>query len=196
MYIKGYKMERIFEKGNKVLTINIDENPMDPRENENLGHMICVHKRYDLGDSDEKFDMDTISCWDDLEAYLKFQKKAKYILPLYLYDHSGITISTNPFGCRWDSCQVGFIYCTEEDIKAMGMEDKENDIVEALIGEVKEYDAYITGMVYEFTLEDKHVCKCCKAEKYEVIETGGNYYDINIIFEETGFEESDEIEES
>lgn len=189
-------MERIFEKGNKVLTINIDENPMDPRENENLGHMICVHKRYDLGDSDEKFDMDTISCWDDLEAYLKFQKKAKYILPLYLYDHSGITISTNPFGCRWDSCQVGFIYCTEEDIKAMGMEDKENDIVEALIGEVKEYDAYITGMVYEFTLEDKHVCKCCKAEKYEVIETGGNYYDINIIFEETGFEESDEIEES
>jgi len=76
------------------------------------------------------------------------------------------------------------------------MEDKENDIVEALIGEVKEYDAYITGMVYEFTLEDKHVCKCCKAEKYEVIETGGNYYDINIIFEETGFEESDEIEES
>jgi len=33
-------------------------------------------------------------------------------LPLYLYDHSGITISTGPFSCPFDSGQVGFIYCS------------------------------------------------------------------------------------
>ena len=32
------------------------------------------------------------------------------ILPLYLYDHSGLTMSTNDFGDRWDSGCVGFIY--------------------------------------------------------------------------------------
>ncbi|SNS23209.1 hypothetical protein SAMN05446037_1006135 [Anaerovirgula multivorans] len=36
------------------------------------------------------------------------------ILPLYLYDHSGITMSSSPFSCQWDSVQVGWIFCTKE----------------------------------------------------------------------------------
>ena len=32
------------------------------------------------------------------------------ILPLYLYDHSGISMKTTPFSCQWDSGQVGWIY--------------------------------------------------------------------------------------
>lgn len=36
------------------------------------------------------------------------------MLPLFLYDHSGITMSTGPFHCPWDSGQVGFIYMTYE----------------------------------------------------------------------------------
>ena len=36
------------------------------------------------------------------------------ILPLYLYDHSGITMSTGPFSCPWDSGQVGWIYASKK----------------------------------------------------------------------------------
>lgn len=36
------------------------------------------------------------------------------MLPLYLYDHSGITMSTGPFSCPWDSGQVGWIYLSKE----------------------------------------------------------------------------------
>jgi hypothetical protein len=38
------------------------------------------------------------------------------VLPLYLYDHSGLTISTSPFSCRWDSGQVGYIHTTFEQV--------------------------------------------------------------------------------
>ncbi len=36
------------------------------------------------------------------------------ILPLYLYDHGGITMRTNPFSCPWDSGQVGWIYAPKK----------------------------------------------------------------------------------
>lgn len=38
------------------------------------------------------------------------QMDGMVILPLYLYDHSGITMNTCGFSCPWDSGQVGWIY--------------------------------------------------------------------------------------
>ena len=38
------------------------------------------------------------------------------MLPLYLYDHSGITMNTTGFNDRWDSGQVGFIYTTKDRV--------------------------------------------------------------------------------
>lgn len=43
---------------------------------------------------------------DSLDKYI--------ILPLYLYDHSGITMSTSVFSCPWDSGQVGWIYASKQ----------------------------------------------------------------------------------
>jgi len=51
------------------------------------------------------------------ERVMKTLDKHYIMLPLYLYDHSGITMSTGKFSCPWDSGQVGWIYCTIE--KAM-----------------------------------------------------------------------------
>lgn len=36
------------------------------------------------------------------------------ILPLYLYDHGSITMSTGAFSCPWDSGQVGWIYASKK----------------------------------------------------------------------------------
>ncbi len=43
--------------------------------------------------------------------------KRTVILPLDLYDHSGITMNTTGFHCPWDSGQVGYIYVMPEDIR-------------------------------------------------------------------------------
>ena len=80
------------------------------------------------------------------------------ILPLYLYDHSGITISTGPFNCPWDSGQIGYIYVTKEAIKkefnrkimSKKLEQKAIDIMQS---EVKTYDQYLTGQVYGYMIE-------------------------------------------
>lgn len=48
--------------------------------------------------------------------------KLFYALPLYLYDHSGITMSTTTFSCPWDSGRVGMIFCShEEAVKEWGV---------------------------------------------------------------------------
>ena len=51
--------------------------------------------------------------WNELENHL-IKKNAFIVLPIYMYDHSGITISVNPFSCPWDSGQIGFIYISKE----------------------------------------------------------------------------------
>lgn len=79
------------------------------------------------------------------------------VLPLYLYDHSGITMSTNPFGCHWDSGQVGFIYVMREDIlkefdRKRLTKKLRKRVEEILIAEVECYDQYLRGDVYGFQI--------------------------------------------
>lgn len=93
------------------------------------------------------------------------------ILPLYLYDHSGITISTSEFSCSWDSQQVGWIYVSHDDIvKNFGLLDIEK-AKKALINEVEVYDEYIRGEVYGFILEEMKKCECCGKEEWIEIES-------------------------
>ena len=120
-----------------------DDMNESPREWDNLGKMICWHRDYNLGDKhdykeprdfyeamatkyatplledDGKYrDASQIAYypWEELEdsELLAIIQSNVVLLPLYLYDHSGITMSTKPFSCRWDSGHVGWIYCTKE----------------------------------------------------------------------------------
>lgn len=132
----------------KVLRIYRDNsNSESPREWSNLGIMACSHRNYNLGDEQLPMNLDG---WDGVKEYLIEEKGAipEFILPLYLYDHSGITMRTTPFGDRWDSGQVGFIYATEATIKEIGA--PRNTILKQLKQEVKTYDQYLTGDVYGF----------------------------------------------
>jgi len=77
------------------------------------------------------------------------------MLPLYLYDHSGITMNTHPFSCQWDSGQVGWIYADSEAIiKNYGAVTPETikQSENLLAAEVKEYDYFLTGQSYGFKL--------------------------------------------
>ncbi len=136
----------------KGYTINIepDNDPIDPREWDNLGTMVCWHRRYSLGDKHEFITPD--DAWQEI-------KKDHIVLPLYLYDHSGITMSTGSFGCQWDSGRVGYIYVSLEKVrKEYGWKHvtkkRRERILEYLKGEVETYDQFLTGEVYGFKVLD------------------------------------------
>lgn len=121
----------------------------NPREHCNFGTMVCWHTRYNLGDEQPQ---------TTPEFY--FEKIKPCIrLPIYMYDHSGITIRTSPFSDGWDSGQLGWIYVTSEKIKSEfkvkslngAIKNKARSILEQ---EVKLYDQYLRGAVWGFEFGD------------------------------------------
>lgn len=145
------------EKG--VLKIVYDCDDGGPREWDNLGKMVCFHNKYNFGDK-HNYHSGDYSSWSGLESSIRKEYDIAILLPLYLYDHSGQTISTSPFSCPWDSGQIGFIFATKEDIRrryrrkrvTKGLIEKAK---KSLLSEVSTYDDYIRGDVYGFVLEDK-----------------------------------------
>jgi len=120
---------------------------VDPREEkDNLGIMLCWHRRYDLGDG---------GSWDGPAGKMDIEKgrgiigKAAVVLPLYLMGHGGLAMNTYGFGMcdpqGWDWGKVGWIYTTKERIREwFGIKrviekylKKAREILEA---EVREYD--------------------------------------------------------
>lgn len=197
-------IETIDYKGHRIEIIP-DQGPMNPVEEwDQLGTMVCFHRRYSLGHKHNWRNPDEmmrglaieadptvenrIEYWENGKGWSQLRNKENsqrfelgkkvelachaadekikeliqstidkhYItLPLYLYDHSGITISTSPFSCPWDSGQVGIIYITKKKIveeygwKKLG-KNKRKKIIEYLVNEVECYDQYLTGDVYGF----------------------------------------------
>ena len=143
--------------------VSLDELRREVGESINLGTMVCWHREYDLGDKHSFYDTDdmyshlyTDITGEEPEQYdhetdKDFAKRITdkvneyiVILPLYLYDHSGISMSTSrtyPFDCQWDSMQVGWIYIrkgTEETEKFT-----DDELYEILVGEVETYNHFL-----------------------------------------------------
>ena len=147
-------METIKEvtSGNKTLKIFADENPDNPRSWDNMATLICFHRRYTLGDKHDYVHGDYTG-WDEMEKAIKRKEKAVIIKPLYMYDHSGVTISTSPFSCNWDSGKIGFAIVTRKQIlECFGVKRITKAILERaeknLAGEIETYDQYLRGEVY------------------------------------------------
>lgn len=142
----------------------------NPRDWDNLGHMVYAHRNYQLGD--EQLTTSQINHIrhlygegiSGLEAWAVEERDAEVILTLFLYDHSMQSISTRSFvgrahHARWDSGPVGIIYATKEDIlkeysrKRMSKQLREK-VEGVLRSEVEVFDSYIKGELYGFTILD------------------------------------------
>lgn len=117
-------------------------------------------------------------------ALLEAISEKNVILPLYLYDHSGITMNTTGFTCPWDSGQVGWIYATRDAVlKEYGGKNltaaKREKAENLLCGEVAHYDCYLRGECYGFELlkNGKTVDSCWGfiGETQEVLEAVREY---------------------
>ena len=170
-------MKNIIENEKYKLEIFDDLNPCSPREFDNLGTMVCFHRRYNLGDETELKSSD-FSSWEELENYLYKEENALIAIPVFMYDHSGLWINTTGFSCPWDSGQVGYIYISKEKVrreyscKRISKKLKEM-IREILCSEVDLYNDYLSGNVYGFTLTDK--------ENAEEIDSSCGFYGTDYI---------------
>lgn len=201
-----------------------EPDPENPRKAfDNLGTMVCFHRKYDLGDempksvgewlADLLYELDLEYSdpekpfravtpamqewvasvpvhgysWDDFEydlrledreaideALARIEASGKIImLPLYLLDHSGLSIRTSSFGDPWDSGKVGVIYVlTSHAREEFGWkrisEPRRQQIEDILRGEVAEYDAYLRGDCWMWTAIDG---------EGQVVDGYGGFYD-------------------
>jgi len=143
-----------------ITTVKIvqDTDAESPREWDNLGVMACWHKRYNLGDVQPR---------EEPTDWLKENApEGSIVLPLHLYDHSGITMRTGSFGDPWDSGQVGWIVATPQAIRKNFMVKRITKVIRAraeavLKSEVATYDDYLTGNVWGYTIDVSDTCESC-----------------------------------
>lgn len=150
-----------------IIKIYHDPDAESPREWSNLGTLFCWHRRYRLGDSHqydshEAFlrDLAGVSAQSQLSmGQLRERAERKSILlPVFLYDHSGLAMNTIGFHCPWDSGQVGFVYVTLEAVRkefgvkrvTKALREQAEDILRA---EIVTFDAYLGGRVYGYVIE-------------------------------------------
>lgn len=136
-----------------TIEIKQDENPESPRNWDNMCVFHIAHRNYNFGDKN----------YSDRESIIEAQQEAirngDIVLPLYMYDHSGITISLTPFSCPWDSCQVGFVQVPRKKImKEFGKKIFTKQLKEKALkfaeGEVQALDTYLTGEIVGYVVDD------------------------------------------
>lgn len=154
-------------KGYELKIYYSDDLPNPRRENENLGYLLCYHPNYNsMGDYDPKLnDYPTIeSVQEALTKKIKDGSKSigendiLGYLPLYVYDHSSVSISWegSPWDPdHWDTSFVGYYIFTKKQLRDYdsiqieldGLTDNELvDIgIEIAKKEIRQYDEYILG---------------------------------------------------
>ena len=154
-----YVVDTIKGSSGLRLEIVVDEDGPNPRTDyDNLGTMVCRHKKYTLGDINSDSDVERVMS--------EINEKNALIVPIYMYEHSGIALKASPFNDPWDSGQLGIIYVSHDNIvKEYGSLSEENieTAKKVLVGEVEEYSKYVNGETYGFQVlnEDDEVLESC-----------------------------------
>lgn len=166
-----------------VIEIMQDEIPINPCEDwDMLGTMVCCHKRYTLGHKQYDNAMEALynsilECspvltqihidFDEMiedqfmNKYWKIFERHAIMLPIYMYDHSGLTINTTGFSCPWDSGQLGFTFVSKNKVKdeygwKIISPKRFKEITKILNDEVKSLDDYLTGNVYGYNIDNPY----------------------------------------
>ena len=160
------------------LTVDIDECAESPREWDNVATIVSRGGDWDISDegwrmSAEEFaeflhkkldkKCPEIKGLTDIDHIVNCGSAKNYIVckPIYMYDHSGQTISLSPFGCPWDSGRCGYIFVFKDKILKEFPDTNDdnwrNKAEEVIEFEIDVYDDYIRGNVYGYCLEEGHI---------------------------------------
>ena len=162
-------IEEIQHNGYNIV-IGYDENPISPREEFRLTEIATIKKgRYKIG---EVFiDADSYDSIEEMEKFLKNERNAICIKPLFIYDHGGVVLKTSPFNCPFDSGRIGFVYTTKSMLEDAGfiksknskltqkLKDKLNQLIDR---EIDEYTKWIMGHIYAYKVyKNNEIVSCC-----------------------------------
>lgn len=170
----------------EIFTDHEAENPRE--EYDHLGAILHTHPRYDLGvrvsgeheaevymlaeancdsycqccgervysDGSEWVHEDEDSaCWEK-----RVDLSAVVVLPVFAYEHGGITLSTSEFSDPWDSGQVGVIFVPVEKVirnlgKGTGYREARFWGARVLGAEIREFDQFLQGDVWGYRITYK-----------------------------------------
>ena len=164
----------VHEEEYRGLRIRImpDDDPIPPRDWDNLGTMVCFHLRHALGDEHD-YNSNDYGSWTEMKKAIEEQEDPAVILPLYLMDHGSLTMSTGPFSCPWDSGRVGFIFVSKTRAREeLGVKRLSRKSLEKVRGwleqEVEIYDQYLMGDIYGFVVDRPETCEACSNTEHEM----------------------------
>lgn len=161
--------EQITHQGHHI-NIYYDADAESPRNWSNLGTFYTAHRRYQPEENfDKHFDFDEVC--DQRPGNLRATFLKKYIaLNLYLYDHSGQSISSGPFSCKRDSGWFGIVAVPIEKAKKeygwkVLTKTRRKKIEQQLQYEIETYNEYLHGEVYGYQItpadDDNKVIDSC-----------------------------------
>lgn len=156
-----------YSKDKWELKIGYDEYADSPRNWDNLGK-ICVSNRCKYTSDESGFNGCDVLEWEDAkEDKATLERKGYVVLPLSVYDHSGVKMYIGGKRDAWDSGQIGWYIVSKDDIRkeynVKRISKKLLAKVESVMeSEINTYDAYMNGNVYNFTLyhNDEEIDSC------------------------------------
>ena len=145
------------------IVISNDEHSESPREWDNLGTLVCFHRRYDLSDKKHGYTVEDIRYSEETGKLLGTEPMI--FLPVYGYEHSGMAISTTPFSCPWDSGKLGIIYVTEAKVReeygrkriTKALREKVRNILRAEVEEMNKWLQGDTWMYEAYRNDGTHI---------------------------------------
>lgn len=147
------KYDRMYTLGEKVLLVAHDEDCENPREHSNVSVMWFFHGRHsNLGDKKD-VKAEDFDGWEEMAEHLRTEEGALHIAPVFMYEHSGRSLSLGAFGDRWDSGQLGLMWTTKEKLaETVGENATDEQIMKAYATELEEYNRWIEGDCWWYRL--------------------------------------------
>lgn len=159
------------------LVIEQDQFPEDPRTDfDNLGTMLCCNRYHQLGDCNSNRETEEqlaelcrkYGRTDEEIDNMLFNEEVQFLLdqddicglPLYITDHSGISMQTYRFDV-WDSSFVGLIFVDKQTFFAETCRkddcDWKTEAKKILEAEIKTYSQFLEGDVQQCTLYEETI---------------------------------------
>ncbi|MBW2997990.1 hypothetical protein KY321_00485 [Candidatus Woesearchaeota archaeon] len=169
----------------KEVVVVYDEDSESPRAWDNLSTMAIKSSRYNLSDNLD-FTIPNDVTFEEFEEYLIEEQGAVITIPLWIYDHSGISLNTSKV-CRWDSSPVGYAFVTKETLrKEYNVKNVTQKILEkaraVIKSEIETYNQYLMGQVYAVRVNEIKICDLGHEHK-ELIESISGFYDVDDIWD-------------
>jgi hypothetical protein len=154
-----------------TLTIEYDDyTNYNPREeNNNLGKMLCWHRKYDIGD-DNPYDS-PVEFWENKEL----QEEIFALRKVYMLHHGGVIVSDAPFACDpngRDSGIVGIVYAAKDEVvqRYGELNDEIKELViQDLSQEIADYNDYLNPNYRSYVIEglDGEILESCGGFGYD-----------------------------